>query len=297
MSATTPTKFKYLSGAMVNQLHGVTIAARHSADGLKQGLHRSRHYGSSVEFAEYRQYVPGDPADKIDWMVYARSDKFMIRKSHEETTLEACVILDCSASMDWSQHGEKTKFDYAAELACSFLYVLFNQGDCASMATFGAEHIFHEKAGSFDKMAMLWSGFEEIKPSGDGTAALMLEKLLERWKRKTLAIVISDFLEDYTSLQKQIARMKQAGHDVALLHVLDSGELVLEGQGIYEVRDSETSQKIEASFDDLRVAYSAEVNNWLESLRYGAGAAGADYSFITTDMPLMSAVMTRARRL
>lgn len=292
-----PLKFKYLSSDLVGQLHGVSIAARNYADGMKQGLHRSRHFGSSVEFAEYRQYVPGDPADKIDWMVYARSDKFMIRKSHEETTLEACVILDTSASMDWKAHAGVSKFEYAAQLACAFLYVLFSQGDVAALATFGEKEEFHQRAGSFESVARLWSGLEDIAPGGRGTVAEILDTAAREWTRKTLAIVISDFLEDYSALNKQLSILKQAGHDVALLHVMDSGELVLEDEGVYQVTDSETGQKLEASFDELKVAYGLEVNSWLEQLRRGTSAAGADYSFITTDMPIMSAVMTRARRL
>jgi len=128
-------EYRYLPAHMAERLRGIEIGVRRPMDGSKQGLHRSPAFGSSVEFAEYREYMPGDPISQIDWPVYARSDRYVIRRFHEDVSIRCYVLLDISGSMGYKGSGAMSKIEYASYLAASMLYVMIQQSDTRYAAT------------------------------------------------------------------------------------------------------------------------------------------------------------------
>ena len=127
---------KYLPPRVADQVRGLGISSRRPMQGGIQGLHRSPDFGASVEFAEYRDYVEGDAPNLIDWQVFAKTDRYMIRRFQDETNLRACVLVDASASLHFKQSGPVTKFDYACSLAAGMMYLLVSQGDAAALSFF-----------------------------------------------------------------------------------------------------------------------------------------------------------------
>jgi uncharacterized protein (DUF58 family) len=158
--------YKYLPPQMAEHLQNMGIAVRKQMDGGMQGLHRSPAFGSSVEFAEYRPYVQGDPIRRIDWSVYARTDRYVIRRFHDEVNIRAHVLLDTSESMAYGEQGSMPKMEYGCYLAACIMYMMINQGDSAGLMTFDDDmRHMHEPAGSFVGLRPMLLGLEEIEIS------------------------------------------------------------------------------------------------------------------------------------
>jgi len=167
--------FKYLPSRLAERLRGVEIAVRRPMDGSHQGMHKSPAFGSSVEFAEYREYLPGDPVARIDWPVYARSDRYLIRQYHEDVSIRCFVLLDISESMSYQGDGPVSKMAYASTLAAGMMYLMVQQGDTVSLMTFDDRvRKFYEPAGTLPGLKPMLLGLEEIeaKRKGDIEAAL-----------------------------------------------------------------------------------------------------------------------------
>ena len=163
------TGYRYLPPRMAERLRGVEIGVRRPMDGSHQGLHRSPAFGSSVEFAEYREYAPGDPVSQIDWPVYARSDRYVIRRFHEDVSIRCYIMLDISGSMKYQQDGPLQKSEYACYLAAGMMYSMVQQGDIVSLITFDNQiRDYYEPSGSFVGLKPMLQGLEKIEPKNKG---------------------------------------------------------------------------------------------------------------------------------
>ncbi len=282
---------RFLPPALVDRLHGVEIAARRPMGGNQQGAHRSNRHGASVEFAEYRSYVPGDPPNLIDWSVYARSDKHLIRRFEEETNLTGYVLLDRSESMAWRGTGPMTKLEYACHCAAALAYVLVHQADRVGLATFSSDVLArHAPAGSVPALLPLLDELDRSTPAGKGDIAESLHQVAGFLPRRSLVVVISDLLQGVDAVSKAISHLHHDGHDVRMLHVMDRAELTLPEGGLVEVTDLETAERLEVDLDEVREAYRATVENHLEELRRACQGCPAHYTLVDTDTPFESAV-------
>jgi len=287
--------FKYLLPRVADQIRGLGFSTRRPMQGGIQGLHRSPDFGASVEFAEYRDYMEGDAPNLIDWSVFAKTDRYMIRRFEDETSLRACVLVDASASLHFRQTGPVTKFEYACSLAAGLMYLLVGQGDAAALSFF-TDRITHrfESVASTETLSPILLEMEKIEPGGPGDIEKALHEAAEMLKQRTMVMVISDLLQPPAQLARGIQHLQHNRHDVTLFHVLDAAEIALPLHGLVELRDLETSEKLLIEADEIRPRYAQAVQSYLSEVSRLCAACGAHYFTIETRTSLLEALAKRA---
>ena len=292
-----PVTYKFLPSVFADRLAGMGITVRRPVVGAQQGLHRSPNFGASVEFAEYREYRPGDAPSLIDWAVFARSDKYMIRRFQEETNLRAYILLDTSESLRYREVGPMTKMDYACFLAAGLMYILVHQSDWVGLMTFdGKLQKMFPPVGSFEGLRPMLLHLEDIMPKGQSNIEAALHEAAAVIHTRSLVIVISDFLQDPAGILRGLQHLQHDRHDVTVLHVLDGGELALPFDGLVELRELETSKKMVIEASEIKDAYIQTVERYLETLRRGCTDCLVDYFMMETKLPVEEALHRRATR-
>lgn len=265
-------------------------------DGSHQGLHRSPAFGSSVEFAEYREYAPGDPVSRIDWPVYARSDRYVIRRFHEDVSIRCYIMLDISGSMKYQQDGALQKSEYACELAAGMMYVMVQQGDTVSLITFDDQiRQYYEPSGSFVGLKPMLQGLEKIEPENKGNIEAALHSAAELIKGRALVVVISDLLEEPESILQGINHLYYDGKEITLFHILDPAELNMSITGLADVTSLETKDKITVDFRRIRDAYLEQLRLYLDELRSGFQKTRSEYILTETRTEVYDAILQRSR--
>ncbi len=289
------TSFRYLPAALAEAVHRLGIRVRRPVRGRGEGLHRSPDFGASVEFAEYRDYTPGDPPNRIDWSVYARTDRYRVRRFQEETSLRASILLDASGSLAYRETGALTKWEYACHLAAGTMYALVRQGDlaCLSVFTDQIERVF-EAAGTLVGLRPMLTALEEIGPDGRTDIGRAMFAVAERTPPRSLVIVISDFLQDPADVVRGMQRLHHDGHNLILLHVMDGGERRPVFGGMVELRELETSRRLVVDLDEFRPRYEQAVEHHVEILRRACADCMGDYHLLDTREPVESALQRLA---
>jgi uncharacterized protein (DUF58 family) len=282
-----PAPYRFLPPRFAESLNGLGVFVRRPVHGSIEGLHRSPNFGASVEFAEYREYSPGDPIQLIDWSVYARTDRHVIRRFHEETNLRAYILLDTSESMAFRDEGARSKMDCACFLAAGLMYILLRQGDMAGLVTFDRQRrdVF-EPVGTFTGLRPMLLHLEGIRPAGRGDIAAAMHEAAGLIRSKSLVIVISDLLQDPAAIVRGWRHLHHDGHNLIVLHVLDHGERRLAFGGVVELRELETGAHMVVEADELRDAYGAAVDRHVNDLRLGCTACMGDYRLVDTRRPV-----------
>lgn len=288
--------YRYLPPRMAERLRGVEIGVRRPMDGSHQGLHRSPAFGSSVEFAEYREYAPGDPVARIDWPVYARSDRYVIRRFHEDVSIRCYIMLDISGSMKYQQDGALQKSEYASYLAAGMMYVMVQQGDMVSLITFDDQiRQYYEPSGSFVGLKPMLQGLEKIEPKNKGNIEAALHSAAELIKGRALVVVISDLLEEPESILQGINHLYYDGKEVTLFHILDPAEMNMSITGLADVTSLETKDKITVDFRRIRDAYLEQLRLYLDELRSGLQKTRSEYILTETRTEVYDAILQRSR--
>ena len=290
------TGYRYLPPRMAERLRGVEIGVRRPMDGSHQGLHRSPAFGSSVEFAEYREYAPGDPVAWIDWPVYARSDRYVIRRFHEDVSIRCYIMLDISGSMKYQQDGALQKSEYASYLAAGMMYVMVQQGDMVSLITFDDQiRDYYEPSGTFVGLKPMLQGLEKIEPKNKGNIEASLHSAAELIKGRALVVVISDLLEEPESILQGINHLYYDGKEVTLFHILDPAEMNMSITGLADVTSLETKDKITVDFRRIRDAYLEQLRLYLDELRSGLQKTRSEYILTETRTEVYDAILQRSR--
>jgi uncharacterized protein (DUF58 family) len=251
--------------------------------GTIQGMHRSPDMGASVEFAEYRDYVPGDAPNLIDWNVYAKTDRYMIRRFQDETNLRAAVFVDCSASLNYKKLGAMTKFEYACTLAAGFMYLLACQGDAVSLSFFSQKITKRfASVSSTETLSPILMEMEKVKIEGQGDIEQSLHDAAQQLKQRSLVIIISDLLQEPEQLARGIQHLQHNRHDVTVYHVLDGAEVTLPYKGLVEMRDLETGEKLLIEGDEIRPRYAEAINQYLTQIQRICTSSGSAYFTIDT---------------
>lgn len=289
--------YRFLPPELADRLRGLGLAVRKPLEGTLQGQHRSPHLGASVEFAEYRDYVRGDPVALIDWAVYARSDRHVIRRFVEETNLRAYLLVDTSRSMGFREKGALTKLEFACFLAAGLMFMLVGQGDAAGLATFdGAVRAFFEPARSQEGLRPLLLHLESLAPSGPSRIEAALHEVAGRLRARSLVIVLSDLLEAPEDILRGLRHLQHGGHEITLFHLLDGAERRPTFDGVNAVQDLETGRRLVVDMDELKPAYESALERYLETLRRGCADGLADYLQVDTAVPVEEAIRRRATR-
>ncbi|MGE5361672.1 MAG: DUF58 domain-containing protein [Bacteroidales bacterium] len=291
---------RYLDPAVLARLGTLDLKARTVVEGFLSGLHRSPFKGFSVEFAEYRQYIAGDDPATIDWKVYARSDRYYVKKFEEETNLECRLLVDVSASMGYGRRGV-TKFEYGSYLAASLAYLMTRQRDAVGIAAF-ADGIVSLLPPSVrpGHLSAILATLDGLRPAGRTGVAKPFHQLADSLAKRGLVIVISDLLDDPDQVIEGLKHFRFRGTDVVVFHVLDRDELTFPFEVPARFVDPETLDEISAAPDDVRTHYLGELTRLLDRYERELRVAGIDYCRLDTAKPLDHALMaylrTRARR-
>ena len=292
---------RLLDPHFISKLTRLDLTARLVVEGFLTGLHRSPYHGFSVEFAEHRQYMPGDPLRHLDWRVLAKSDRKFIKQYEEETNLRAMLLVDTSASMGYGSHGI-TKLDYARQLAASLAYLMLRQNDAVGMFAFAtgrAELIPPRSTLGHARPLLLL--LERLTPGGATDFASSLHSLAERMNRRGLVVLISDLLDDPERIAQAIHHFRHKKHEVLVFHVLDPQEVAFDFEREAVYVDLETGERVTTRPQELRPDYRARVSAWRDQIRQFCIEKRAEYVPLTTDQPfdraLLEYLSKRARLL
>ncbi|MGE0460356.1 MAG: DUF58 domain-containing protein [Vicinamibacterales bacterium] len=277
---------RYLDPAIVARLGTIDLKARTIVEGFLTGLHRSPFKGFSVEFAEYRQYLPGDDLATLDWKIYARSDRHVVKKFEEETNLECHILLDVSRSMGYGSHGI-TKLQYGSYLAGALAYLMNRQRDAVGLLTFDdrirdllpcSARPGHLKAVLLAlERATLGAKTDVARPLGD---------LVQAIRKRGLVVLISDLLDEPERVIDGLKHFRYRGTDVIVFQVLDPDELEFPFDRAARFRDLETDDEVVAVPGAVREAYKARINALIANYRTVLGQNGIDYCLLETSQPL-----------
>lgn len=301
METVRPPRADQYDPAGLAALGHIELVARWVVDGFLTGLHRSPRKGFSVEFAEHRPYQPGDDLRYLDWKIAARTDRWVVKQFEEETNLRATLVLDVSSSMAWSGSPARlTKLAYAEHLVAALALLLLRQRDAVGLIRFDdALRTSIPPRAHRQQWHRVVAALSEPGHGRGSDGAGALDQAARLVRRPGLVILVSDLLLDAEEVVRSLRRLRAAGHDVTVLHIMDPSERDLELAGDAVFVDPETGEEVPARVSDVRDLYRATVREALVEWRRRCAAAGASYETVLTDapfgMPLRRAFSARQR--
>ena len=299
MAPAVPTYRRYLDPEVVSRLKTMEMRARLVVEGFITGLHKSPYHGFSVEFAEHRQYMPGDPIRNIDWKVYAKSDRFFVKEFEEETNLKAYLLLDTSASMRFTS-GLITKLEYASYLAAALSFLMLKQRDAVGLVAFDErirQYIPPRSVGGH--LHALLTGLEKLEPSEKTDVPRALHEMAERIKRRGLIIILSDLLDDPTKVLAGLKHFRHRKHEVIVFHILDPFERRFSFPAESIFKDMETGEELSTIPWQVRAEYQKSVAGFITRYSRECRQSLVDYVVVDTsqtyDFALFAYLAKRAR--
>jgi uncharacterized protein (DUF58 family) len=288
-----------LDPAVIARLGTLELKAKTIVEGFLWGLHRSPFKGFSVEFAEYRQYIRGDDLSTIDWKVFARTDRYYVKKFEEETNLDCHLLIDVSGSMAYQSHGA-SKLEYAACLAASLGYLMNRQRDGVGLMAFDEQIVSAVPASTRPgHLRGLLVALSRLHPGSRTRVAKPLRQVAEALSKRGMVVVISDLLDDPESVIRGLKLFRHRGSDVLVFQVLDPDEIDFPFARATRFEDLETAEEVTAIPEVVRAHYQKAIGELIERYRRELGGAGIDYRLLNTRQPLEMALLaylsTRAR--
>lgn len=281
----TPTK--HLDPKVLAKVDRLELRARLVVEGFVSGMHKSPYRGFSVEFAQHREYVPGDDIRYIDWKIFAKSDRIYIKEFEEETNLRAHLFLDQSESMAYAYDGGMSKFDYAATALASLAYLIQQQSDAVGLTLFDEKVVRQVPASNTRaNLANIYASLSEAKPSANTKIGTVLPELARELRRRGMVILFSDLFDDPDQVLIGLRALAQRGHDVVVFHILDRDEVEFPFERMTMFEGLESMPELLVDPRALRDAYLHEINTFQEKVRRGCLAQRIDYVRVLTNQPL-----------
>ncbi len=277
---------KYLNPTVVSRLSSMELRAKLVVEGFMAGLHKSPYHGFSVEFAEHRQYMPGDDLKHVDWKVYGKTDRYYVKQFEEETNLKAHILLDCSGSMAYGS-GEVSKFQYASYLASAIIYLLVKQRDAAGLVTFD-ENIqrYLPPRSVATYLPVLLSELENTETSKSTDIAATLHEIAERIKRRGLVLVFSDFFDqNIDGVIQGLKHFRHRNHEVLVFQVLDVMESTFAFKDDTIFEDLETQEKMSTQPAQIRAEYRKLMQQFIRRIQKSCRENNIDHVLLTTETP------------
>lgn len=277
-----------LSAQLVFEISSLEMRARAVGEGVLVGIHQSRRFGSSSEFAEHKLYAPGDDLRHLDWKAFARKDRFYVRRYQEEINLDVLIVVDTSASMAYAggargRYGV-SKMNYAATLAAAVAYVAARRSDAPGLSlAAGDELLYLPPRARLDAWSELLKRLEETYAEGKSGIADVLQAVANRMARRSLVVVISDLLDVGEQIIPPLRQIRQRGSDVVILHVLDRDELEFPFDGVVRFEDMEGDREAQVDAPAVRAAYLEELRAFLDGIQRGADRSDLRYCQVITD--------------
>ncbi|MBX3425737.1 MAG: DUF58 domain-containing protein [Pirellulales bacterium] len=276
---------KYLKPEVIRQISRLDLRAQFIVKGFLQGLHASPFHGFSVEFSEHRKYTPGDDPKDIDWLAYAKTDRYYVKKFEAETNITGYLAMDLSASMAYRYEQELSKFEYATCLAAALCYLMVLQKDPVGLVTFG-ERIVDSLAPRSNRRQIgnILSLLAKLEPRDKTDVARSLTQLAAMLKHSSLVMVFSDLLAEPEPVLAALRRLRHGGHDVIVFHILDQAETTFPFEGLVELVDPESGERIEVDADGYRADYRQEIADFRDHYRRECRQSRIDYVPLDTSM-------------
>jgi uncharacterized protein (DUF58 family) len=278
----------------------LTLVARNLVEGFLTGVHKSPYKGFSVEFAEHRQYYPGDEIRHVDWRAYGKTDRYYIKEYEEETNLKAHLLVDASGSMGY-QGKHPAKFQYAQYIAASLAYLMLHQRDAVGLALHDTQirRLIKPRATSKHLLQVL-RALEEARPGGETALAPLWHRVAEQVKQRGLVVILSDCFEQVPPLLRALQHFRHRRHEVLLFHILAPEEVEFPFKKWTQFRDLEVAgHKLLVDPQRLRKEYLQNFGRFCKELRDAAGRSQIDYHLMRTDEPVERALgiyLTRRQR-
>jgi uncharacterized protein (DUF58 family) len=281
-----PDSKPFLHPEAVKRISRLELRARFIVEGFLSGMHRSPYYGQSIEFAQHREYAAGDDLRHVDWKVWARQDRLYVKQYEEETNLRCVLLVDVSQSMSYGR-GPLNKYEYGCTLAASLAYLVLKQQDSIGCLAFDdrvrarvptktrSNHIF-----------TIVDALAAVRPSDKTDMQGILQAAVDTFPRRSMMVIISDLLVDRAGLFRGIKLLRQHGHDVLMLHVLDDDELDFPFSGPARFEGMETEEQLNCNPRALREGYLAALQTYLEEVRRQCANHAVDYTLVRTSTPL-----------
>jgi len=311
---------KYLRPEVIAQVARLDLRAKFIVQGFLTGLHNSPFHGFSVEFSEHRKYNPGDDLKTLDWNVYAKTGKYFVKKYQAETNMTGYLVMDLSKSMDWNGRAAAreakvrlntpapggsdatlTKFDYGVCLAAALGYLMIHQQDPVGLVAFDSKltTVVPPKS-KRSQLGIILSVLANLKPTGETNIGGSLIQLASMIKGKSLIMVFSDLITDPEPVLQSLYRLRFAGHEVILFHILDELEVNFPITGLVDFEDVESPEHMEIDAAGIRDDYLAAVTELREHYKRECAAANIDYVAMDTsvgfDKALLDYLVLRQRR-
>ncbi len=287
---------RLLTNLELTRLSRLNVSSRFTVEGQLQGAHPSPLKGFSVEFADYRQYVPGDDLRHLDWRVYGRSERLYIRQYEEECNLRLYILLDASGSMLYGSE-KLTKFTYATRLAAALAYVTIQQQDSVGLTVFNAANKAQYAARSgLAHLRQVANCLAEFTAEDEGNLADNIHLQAEARQRRALIVVISDLYDDPEKLRLALAHLRRRRHDVILYHVLDRAEIEFPFRDLGNFEDMETGERIITNPKAIRHTYQEVFTDFLKRTQAICSSLDIDYNMVTTDAAFIPLIRQHLNR-
>ncbi len=275
----------YLKPDVIRNVARLDLRAKFIVEGFLSGLHASPFHGFSVEFSEHRRYTQGDDPHDIDWLVYAKSDRYYVKKYQAETNITGYLLMDLSESMAYTHRQDLTKFEYSICLAAALAYLMVHQQDPVGLVTFDEKVRASLPARSRrTQLANILALLAKAKPSGPTEIARNLRQVAAMVRHKSLFMLFSDLLTDPDPVIDAIRMLRFGGHDLIVFHVLDEAEVHFPFDGMCQFRDPESGQELTVDAAGMKAEYLDALKQLRGRYKQACRSAGADFVELDTSM-------------
>jgi len=259
--------------------------------GFLQGLHASPYQGFSVQFSDHRRYDPGDDPNRIDWLVYAKTDKYYVKRFEAETNLTGYLVMDLSQSMGFTHRQSMTKFEYATCLAASLAYLMTMQQHPVGLMTFTEKlNAVLPARSRRGQVADVLAALSRLKPGGQTDIATCVSQVAAMLKQHSLVMLFSDLLTDPEEVLAALAQLRYGGHDVIVFHVLDEAEVYFPYSGQVQFEDPETGESVSVDAAGFRAEYLDQIESFRTRYQDACHGLRIDYVPLDTSMPFDKAL-------
>ena len=293
-------KYRYLDPAALTRLGRISLVARGVVEGFITGLHKSPYHGFSVEFAEHREYSPGDELRRIDWTAWGRTDRYFVKLFEDETNVRCYILLDCSASMGYTSRG-LTKLEYGCMTAGCLAYLMIRQQDSVGLAAFSEQlERFVPPRGARAHLGVIMQVLEEIRAGKRTDMAKTFHDLASNMQRRSLVIVISDLLDEEREVMRALHHFRHKKHEVIIFHVLDHAERDFPFRSLTDFVDMETGERIQIDPRFVRDEYLRQLDEFTAKYKRECSEGGMEYVAVDTATPfdiMLSSYLARRGEL
>jgi uncharacterized protein (DUF58 family) len=277
---------QYLEPHVVSKLANMELRARLVVEGFITGLHKSPYHGFSVEFAEHRQYMPGDEIKHIDWKIYGKTDRYYIKQYEEETNLKAYIVLDASRSMAYASKGNLPKIRYASFLVAALSYMMIKQQDAVGLAVYDeAVNTYLPPHATKSYLRQILIALEKVQAGRKTGGGRSLHQIADRIKRRGLVVVVSDLLDNPDEIIAALKHFRHKKNEVIVMHILDPLERSFAFDTDAEFKDMETSEQLMTQPWQIKRAYQETMATFLERYKRECRENYIDYVLLDTATP------------